>query len=43
MAAQAVLCMAWSETPDDMFCRVEAQLDWKDAQVNLNLSGTFVL
>ena len=26
MAAQAGLCLAWSETPEDMFCRVVAQL-----------------
>ena len=26
MAAQAGLCLAWSETPEDMFCRDEAQL-----------------
>ena len=43
MVAQAGLCMAWSETPEDMFCRIAAQLDWKDAQVDLNLRGTYVL
>ena len=26
MAAQAGLCLAWSETPEDTFCRVVAQL-----------------
>ena len=26
MAAQAGLCLAWSETPEDMFCRVVAQV-----------------
>ena len=26
VAAQAGLCLAWSETPEDMFCRVVAQL-----------------
>ena len=26
MAAQAGLCMAWSETPEDTFCRVVAHL-----------------
>ena len=26
MAAQAVLCLAWLETPEDMFCRVVAQM-----------------
>ena len=26
MAAQACLCLAWSETPEDTFCRVVAQL-----------------
>ena len=25
MAAQAGLCLAWSETPEDTFCRVVAQ------------------
>ena len=27
VAAQAGLCLAWSETPEDMFCHVAAQLD----------------
>ena len=26
MAAQAGLCLAWSKTPEDSFCRVVAQL-----------------
>ena len=26
VAAQAGLCLAWSETPEDMFCRVMAQI-----------------
>ena len=26
VAAQAGLCLAWSETPKDMFCRVVVQL-----------------
>ena len=26
MPAQASLCLAWSETPEDTFCRVVAQL-----------------
>ena len=26
MAAQAALCLAWSETPEDTFCRVVAQM-----------------
>ena len=26
MAVQASLCLAWSETPEDMFCRVMAQM-----------------
>ena len=26
MAAQAGLCLAWLETPEDMFCRVVAHL-----------------
>ena len=26
MAAQAGLCLAWSETPEDTFCRVVAQM-----------------
>ena len=26
VAAQASLCLAWSETPEDTFCRVVAQL-----------------
>ena len=26
MAAQAGLCLAWSETPEDTFCHVEAQM-----------------
>ena len=26
MAAQAGLCLAWSETPEDTFCRVEAHM-----------------
>ena len=26
MAAQAGLCLAWSETPEDTFCRVVAQI-----------------
>ena len=26
VAAQAGLCLAWSETPEDTFCRVVAQL-----------------
>ena len=26
VAAQASLCLAWSETPKDMFCRVVAQV-----------------
>ena len=27
MAAQAGLCLAWSETPEDTFCRVVAQTE----------------
>ena len=27
MAAQAGFCLAWSETPEDMFCRVVARID----------------
>ena len=27
VAVQAGLCLAWSETPEDMFCRVVAQVD----------------
>ena len=26
MAAQAGLCLAWSEAPEDMFCRVLAHI-----------------
>ena len=26
MAEQAGLCLAWSETPEDMFCRVVAHV-----------------
>ena len=26
LAAQAGLCLAWSETPEDMFCHVVAQI-----------------
>ena len=26
MAAQAGLCLAWSETPEDTFCHDEAQI-----------------
>ena len=26
MAAQAGLCLAWSESPEDTFCRVVAQI-----------------
>ena len=26
MAAQASLCLAWSETPEDTFCRVVAHM-----------------
>ena len=28
MAAQVGLCLAWSETPKDTFCCVEANLIW---------------
>ena len=28
VAAQAGLCLAWSETPEDTFCRVVAQIVW---------------
>ena len=28
VAVQASLCLAWSETPEDTFCRVEAQIDF---------------
>ena len=27
VAAQAGLCLAWSETPEDTFCRVIAQIN----------------
>ena len=27
MAAQASLCLAWSETPEDTFCRVMAHIN----------------
>ena len=27
MAAQAGLCLTWSETPEDTFCRVVAQME----------------
>ena len=27
VAAQAGLCLAWSETPEDTFCRVMAHID----------------
>ena len=37
MAAQAGLCLAWSETPGDTFCRVVAQLH------NLKEQGPFYL
>ena len=29
MTAQAGLCLAWSETPEDTFCRVVAQIKEK--------------
>ena len=29
MAAQAGLCLAWSKTPEDTFCRVVAQIKWQ--------------
>ena len=28
MAVQAGLCLAWSETPEDMFCRVVAHMEY---------------
>ena len=30
MAAQAGLCLAWSETPEDTFCRVAARIKSHD-------------
>ena len=33
MAAQAGLCLAWSETPKDTFCRVVAHLHLLDTVV----------
>ena len=35
--AQAGLCLAWSETPKDMFCRVVAHFH------NPSLEGAFVI
>ena len=29
VAAQAGLCLAWSETPEDTFCHVVAHIDYK--------------
>ena len=51
MAAQAGLCLAWSETPEDTFSRVVAQvyfsfegLDIDEAMCdNMNVTTTFVL
>ena len=28
MAAQVGLCLAWSETPEDLFCRAVAHLQY---------------
>ena len=33
MAAQASLWLTWSETPEDMFCRVVAHL-WRTVEYN---------
>ena len=35
MAAQAGLCLAWSETPEDMFCRVVAQIKTKKQRATM--------
>ena len=34
VAAQAGLCLAWSETPEDTFCRVVAQKDFNFVKNN---------
>ena len=39
MAAQVGLCLAWSETPDDMFCRVVAQLNAVSAGAVNSMTG----
>ena len=46
MAAHAGLCLAWSETPEDTFCRVVAQI-YMDCQgiecrLGLYLSSPFI-
>ena len=39
MAVQAGLCLAWSETPEDAFCRVVAQI--KTSQEESQVDGSF--
>ena len=40
MAAQAGLCLAWSETPEDTFCHVVAQIHgWPFSNIYLYLSA----
>ena len=43
VAAQAGLCLAWSETPEDTFCRVVAHTQTADDKLFPFISGcTFV-
>ena len=49
VVAQAGLCLAWSETPEDTFCRVVAQikpkrriLHFKDIVVIVTFSGNCI-
>ena len=41
MAAQAGLCLAWSEIPEDTFCRVVAQMKLGSKQSFLNTSSIY--
>ena len=42
MAAQAGFCLAWSETPEDTFCRVVAQIV-KETKISVRFSDSHVL
>ena len=42
VAVQAGLCLAWSETPEDMFCHVAAQLYCMYGNVSMENGTTLV-
>ena len=42
MAAKAVLCLAWSETPEDTFCRVLAQIYYQIKSENIKGADVYL-